>query len=59
MNVYIAFFNGKKIEVRAASSYAAQQAAVAQFKPRKSQAHLVHVVLAERDGAQVVHVPTE
>lgn len=53
MNGYIAFYRGKQIEVHAQTSYEAQQIAARQFKARK--AYEVHVVLAERDGQQVVH----
>ena len=56
MNKYIAFYNGRKIEVQAETSYAAQQEAVKQFKPSKSKAHMVHVHICEReDGSTVVH----
>ena len=55
MNGYIAFYAGKQTEVRAASLYAAKIAAVALFKPRRSQEHMVHVHLAERaDGSTVL-----
>jgi len=53
MNGYIAFYRGKQLEVLADSSYAAQLKAAALFKARK--AYEVTVVLAERDGQQVVH----
>jgi hypothetical protein len=53
MNGYIAFFNSKRIEVYAASLYAAKFEAVRIFKPRKSQEHMVSVVLAEVNGEQV------
>ena len=57
MNGYAAFYAGRQTEVRAASLYAAKLAAVAFFKPRRSQEHMVHVHLAERaDGSAVVHV---
>ena len=55
MNGYIAFYNGKQIEVHADSSYYAQLEAIKVFKPKKSQQHMVHVVLAEKDGKQVTH----
>ena len=38
--------------------YGAQQAAEVYFKPPKSKRHMVHVVLAEKDGKQVVHSTT-
>ena len=53
MNGYIAFYKGRKIEVRAATSYEAQQVAAKVFKARKS--YEVTVVLSEKDGEQVVH----
>jgi ribosomal protein S5 len=59
MNGYVAFYAGRQTEVRAASLYAAKLAAVAFFKPRRSQEHMVHVHLAERaDGSAVVHATT-
>lgn len=36
MRTYIAFYKGKKITVQADSSYAAQTAAAAQFRAKKS-----------------------
>jgi ABC-type thiamine transport system substrate-binding protein len=53
MNGYIAFYKGKQIEVYADTSYAAQKAAAEKFKAKKS--YEVTVVLAEKDGEQVVH----
>ena len=53
MNGYICFYRGKQIEVQANSSYAAQLIAASQFKARKS--YEVTVMLAEKDGKQVVH----
>jgi len=55
LNGYLAFFNGKKFEVYADSSYAAQQKAIAHFKPAKSKAHLVSVILCEKAVAPVIH----
>ena len=53
---YVCFYNGKRHELRASSKMAAVTAAVAYFKPPKSKAHMVSVVLAERpDGTEVVH----
>lgn len=57
MNGYIAFYRGKQIEVRAATSYEAQQKAAQQFKAKKS--YEVTVVLCEKDGQQVVHVAVD
>lgn len=55
MNGYIAFYKGKQIEVYAESSYAAQKKAAEQFKAKKS--YEVTVMLAEKDGKQVTHIP--
>jgi hypothetical protein len=55
MNGYMAFYKGKKTEVYAASSYEAQQKAAQVFKVKKS--YDVTVVLAEKDGKQVMHTP--
>lgn len=56
MNGYVCFYNSKRIEVRAASLYAAKLAALEQFKPPKSKAHMVSVVLAEKESTPVTHV---
>jgi hypothetical protein len=53
---YVAFYKGKKMDVYATSSYAAQKKAAAAFGAKKS--YEVNVVLAEKpDGSQVTHVP--
>jgi hypothetical protein len=57
MNGYIAFYRGKQAEVYASSSYEAQQKAAQIFKAKKS--YEVAVFLAEKQGQQVVHVPSE
>ena len=54
-NGYIAFYNGKQIEVYASSSYAAHCQAVKLLKVKKSQDHMVTVVLCEKDEEQVTH----
>jgi hypothetical protein len=57
---YVALFNGRRHELHAASAYAAQVAAIAYFKPAKSQRHLVSVHLAEdADGNAVTHTPAD
>ena len=53
MNGYAAFYKGRKIEVHADSSLAAQTKAAAIFKARKSWE--VTVVLCEKAGEQVTH----
>jgi hypothetical protein len=57
MNGYIAFYKGRMCVVHADTAYAAQQKAAALFKARKS--YEVTVVLAEKNGEQVTHTPTE
>jgi hypothetical protein len=54
MNGYVAFYKNQRKEVYAETAYAAQQEAARQFRARK--AYEVHVVLAEKNGEQVVHV---
>lgn len=54
MNGYICFYKGKRLEVHAETSYKAQIQAAVQFKAKKS--FDVTVVLAEKDGEQVVHL---
>jgi hypothetical protein len=58
MNGYVCFYEKKRIEVHAETLYAATLKAKEQFKPPKSKQHMVHCVLAEKDGVQVVHRPT-
>lgn len=52
---YVCFYNGKRIELHAASLFAAQEEAVRRFNPPKSKRHMVHCHLAEKDGQPVVH----
>ncbi len=57
---YIAFFGGKREEIRAATLLEAKQEAIKRFKPSKKNQHMVHVVLAEKpDGETVTHDPGE
>ena len=56
-NGYIAFYKGKKMEVYADTSYHAQQKAAQAFGAKKS--YEVTVVLAEKNGEQVVHKPMD
>lgn len=59
MNGYKAFYNSKSIEVYAETSYAAQQLAADKMKVRKNQQHLITVMLCEKDGEQVTHMPLD
>jgi hypothetical protein len=53
MNGYIAFYNGKRIEVYAENLFKAKEKAVKEFKTKKT--HMVSVMLAEKDGKEVTH----
>jgi len=53
MNGYVCFYKGKRVEVYADTSYAAQQKAAAMLKVKKS--YEVTVMLAEKSGQQVIH----
>jgi hypothetical protein len=55
MNGYIAFYNNKKIEVHANSSYTAQQKAAREFNLKSKHDYKVTVVLVEKSGNQVEH----
>jgi hypothetical protein len=57
MNGYIAFYRGKRAEVYAETSYEAQQKAAIVFKAKKS--YEVTVMLAEKNGVEVVHTATD
>lgn len=57
---YISMYNGKQHDIHDATSlYDAKQKAIAHFKPKKSQEHMVHVHLAQKGGKDVVHTATE
>jgi hypothetical protein len=53
MNGYVCFYKGKRIEVYAETSYAAQQKAATLLKAKRI--YEVAVCLAERDGVTVEH----
>ena len=52
-NGYIAFYKGKKMEVYADTSLEARDIAQAAFKAKKG--YEVTVMLAEKDGKEVIH----
>lgn len=56
-NGYVAFYNGKRLELYADTLLQAKEKAVQAFKAPKSKAHMVSVVLAEVDGKEVTHTP--
>jgi hypothetical protein len=60
MHGYIAFYQKRRIELRAASLLAAKTEACKQFRVRKSEEWKVAIVLAERaDGSTVLHDTAE
>jgi hypothetical protein len=56
MNVYIAIYKGKRVEVCATTSYQAQKIAAKEFKAKKQ--YEVDVYLAEKDGFSVTQTIT-
>ena len=61
LNGYVCFWNGKRCEVKAKSTYDAQQEATDVFQKaagrRRVKSYDIEVVLAEKDGEQVTHRP--
>ena len=55
MNGYIGFYRGKQDECEAETSLQAQEILAKRFKAKKSWE--VTVMLAEKNGEQVVHAP--
>ena len=55
MNTYIAFFNGRRLELQADSMYAAVLMARKELKVSKSREGLLAVVLAAKGDEAVVH----
>ncbi len=56
MNGYVAFYNGRRIEIYADNLYAAKLKAIEAFKAPLRKQHMVSVVLAEKNGESVIHV---
>jgi hypothetical protein len=55
MNGYVCFYNGKRTEVMADTSYQALKKAAVELKVPKNKTHMMAVVLAEANDVQVVH----
>jgi hypothetical protein len=55
LNGYICLHKGKKYEVYAESTYAAQQKCARENKIKKS--YEISVYLAEKKGEQITHIP--
>lgn len=62
LNGYVCLWNGKRVEVHAQTTYAAQQLALPQFQKmagrKKVKGYDITVVLAEKGGKPVVHHAT-
>ena len=48
MNGYVCLYNGRRIEVRANSSYQAQQLAAGILRVKPNKHHMISVVLVEK-----------
>lgn len=55
MNGYICFYKGKRVEVYADTSYAAQEKAAAMLKVKPNKSYEVTVMLAEKNGEVYEH----
>lgn len=55
MNGYICLWKGKKFEVYAESTYEAQKKCASENKIKKT--YEITVMLAEKNGEQVTHIP--
>ncbi len=58
MNGYVCFYNSKRFEVYADSSYLAQCVAAEKLRIKRRLQHKITVILAEKDGESVTHVCT-
>lgn len=59
MNGYKAFYNKQEADIYAESLWKAKEKAIAFFKAPKSKAHMVSVVLCEKNGETVTHSTAE
>lgn len=61
MNGYLCFYSGKKIEVRAETSYAAQKEAARILRVKPNKEYMITVVLCEKETPngteEIIHVP--
>lgn len=55
-NKYICFYKNKQIEIESDTSYHAQIKAMEHFHTKKG--YDILVVLAEKDGIQIIHTPS-
>ena len=58
-NGYVCFYNSQKVEVRAKSSFAAQQEAARILRIKENKRHMISVILCEKDGKEVTHAASD
>lgn len=56
---YVAIYGARRHELYANSLFEARQKAVEHFRPRKRDAHMVTVVLAEKNGKTITHTAVD
>ena len=54
---YVCLFKGERIEIYADNLYKAKLKTIETLKIKKKEEHMLIVILAEKDGKQVVHTP--
>lgn len=59
MNWYIAYFNGKRVEVEAETQWEAKKKVYKALKVPKSAQGYVAVMLAEKNGETVTHIAVD
>lgn len=59
MNGYVCFYNDKRIEVYANTTYEAQMLAAKQLKVKDKNQYKITVVLAEKNGEEVIHTAVD
>ena len=55
MNTYIAFYNSKKISIKANDLYSAKCQAIKEFKTPKKNQHMISVLLDKKGSEKIVH----
>lgn len=56
MNGYVCFFRGKRAEIYTETLSEAKEKAVVHFRAKGKQRYDVSVMLAEKNGQEVIHV---
>lgn len=58
-NDYVAWYEGKRVEVKGDTAYGAQKAAAEALKVPAAKKYKIAVVLAAKNGKPVVHVAVD